>query len=51
MVYRPNTGQQVKQETLAELKKKYKKVSKDEAEQHWTSQFKSSAKTCSHAYW
>ena len=26
-VYRPNTGQQVKQETLAELKKKYKKVS------------------------
>merc|ERR1719225_1203334 len=25
-VYRPNTGQQVKQETLAELKKKYKKV-------------------------
>ena len=26
MVYRPNTGQQVKQETLAELKKKYKKV-------------------------
>ena len=26
MVYRLNTGQQVKQETLAELKKKYKKV-------------------------
>ena len=25
-VYRPNTGQQVKQETLTELKKKYKKV-------------------------
>ena len=25
-VYRPNTGQQVKQESLAELKKKYKKV-------------------------
>jgi hypothetical protein len=25
-VYRPNTGQQVKQETLGELKKKYKKV-------------------------
>ena len=28
-VYRPNTGQQVKQETLAELKKKYKKVRHD----------------------
>ena len=25
-IYRPNTGQQVKQETLGELKKKYKKV-------------------------
>ena len=25
--YMPNTGQQVKQETLAELKNKYKKVS------------------------
>lgn len=51
IVYRPNTGQQVKQETLAELKKKYKKVEKDEAETHWTSQYKSSGKTCSHAYW
>ena len=25
-IFRPNTGQQVKQETLGELKKKYKKV-------------------------
>lgn len=51
IIYRPNTGQQVKQETLAELKKKYKKVGKDEAETHWTAQYKSSSKTCSHAYW
>merc|ERR1719400_2487397 len=29
-VYRPNTGQQVKQETLGELKKKYKKVTAEE---------------------
>lgn len=50
-VYRPNTGQQVKQETLAELKKKYKKVSNDECQPSWTKQFESSAKTCSHAYW
>jgi len=50
-VYRPNTGQQVKQETLAELKKKYKKVSKEDCEEHWTKQFDSSAKTCSHAFW
>jgi len=50
-VYRPNTGQQVKQETLAELKKKYKKVSNDECEPSWNAQYKSSAKICSHAYW
>jgi len=50
-VYRPNTGQQVKQETLSELKKKYKYVSPDECEPHWNAQFKSSAKVCSHAYW
>ncbi|XP_034237026.1 protein strawberry notch isoform X2 [Thrips palmi] len=51
MVYRPNTGLQLKQETLGELEKKYKKVSKDEAEPHWTQQYDSSEKTCSHAYW
>merc|ERR1719193_755635 len=50
-VYRPNTGQQVKQETLGELKKKYKKVTAEEWEEHWQKQFESSAKTCSHAFW
>ena len=50
-VYRPNTGQQVKQESLAELKKKYKKVKGEECEEHWNKQFDSSAKTCSHAFW
>ena len=50
-VYRPNTGQQVKQEMLAELKKKYKKVPAEECEDHWNKQFDSSAKTCSHAFW
>ena len=50
-VYRPNTGQQVRQEVLAELKKKYKKVSMEECEDHWNKQFDSSAKTCSHAFW
>lgn len=50
-VYRPNTGLQLKQETIGELEKKYKKVSKDEAEPHWTQQYESSEKTCSHAYW
>jgi len=45
------TGQQVKQETSAELKKKYKKVTAEECEEHWQKQFDSSAKTCSHAFW
>ncbi|XP_011297794.1 protein strawberry notch isoform X2 [Fopius arisanus] len=51
MVYRPNTGLQLRQETLGELEKKYKKVSSDEAEPHWTQQFEASVDTCSHAYW
>eukprot|EP00096_Caligus_rogercresseyi_P012895 TRINITY_DN5561_c0_g1_i2.p1 TRINITY_DN5561_c0_g1~~TRINITY_DN5561_c0_g1_i2.p1 ORF type:complete len:818 (-),score=270.21 TRINITY_DN5561_c0_g1_i2:358-2670(-) len=51
VIYRPNTGQQVKNESLSELKKKYKKVSPDEAEPHWNGQFTSSTKICSHAYW
>jgi len=41
----------VKQETLGELKKKYKKVDGDECKKHWNMQFESSAKTCSHAFW
>ncbi|KAJ9587309.1 hypothetical protein L9F63_019165 [Diploptera punctata] len=50
-IYRPNTGLQLRQETLAELEKKYKKVSSDDAESHWTQQYDSSVTTCSHAYW
>ena len=51
IIYRPNTGQQVKLESLSELKKKYKKVPHTEAEAHWNQQFKSSEQKCSHAYW
>jgi len=54
-IYRPNTGQAVKVETLTDLKKKYKKCSwekvQTEAKKHWTLQFDSSEKQCSHAYW
>ena len=32
------------QESLTELKKKYKKVTPEECEEHWEAQFKSSAK-------
>lgn len=51
VVYRPNTGQQVKHESLAELKKKYKKVTKEDAEFSWKQQYDSSVRLCSHAYW
>ncbi|XP_027709381.1 protein strawberry notch homolog 1 [Vombatus ursinus] len=51
LVYRPNTGKQLKLETLADLKKKYKKVASDDALVHWLDQYNSSADTCTHAYW
>lgn len=50
-VYRANTGLQFRNESLAEIEKKYKKVESDEAEQHWTQQYDASVNTCSHAYW
>eukprot|EP00062_Callorhinchus_milii_P021645 gi/632978590/ref/XP_007905998.1/ PREDICTED: protein strawberry notch homolog 1 isoform X5 [Callorhinchus milii] len=51
MMYRPNTGKQLKLENYGDLKKKYKKVSSGDAESHWKEQYKSSAETCTHAYW
>lgn len=50
-LYRPNTGLQVRQESLTELKSKYKKVTPDEAQPHWQEQYESSENTCSHIYW
>ncbi|XP_063310375.1 protein strawberry notch homolog 1 [Pelobates fuscus] len=51
LVYRPNTGKQLKLETLSDLKKKYKKVISDDAFAHWKEQYISSADICTHAYW
>uniref|UniRef100_F6Q716 Protein strawberry notch homolog 1 n=1 Tax=Ornithorhynchus anatinus TaxID=9258 RepID=F6Q716_ORNAN len=51
LVHRPNTGKQLKLETYADLKKKYKKVVSDDAVTHWLDQYNSSADTCTHAYW
>ncbi|XP_077299576.1 protein strawberry notch isoform X2 [Arctopsyche grandis] len=50
-IYRPNTGLQLRNESLSEVEKKYKKTSSTEAEQPWTSQYDASVTTCSHAYW
>lgn len=51
VLYRPNTGLQMKQEPYSDLKKKYKKIKSEEAKEHWEGQFNSSSHTCSHAYW
>ena len=51
ILYRPNTGLQIKQEPYSDLKKKYKKVTPEEAKEHWEGQYNSSSHTCSHAYW
>jgi hypothetical protein len=50
-IYRPNTGLQVRLETLTELEKKYRKVESGEADMHWIKQYDASVNTCSHAYW
>ncbi|XP_055535326.1 protein strawberry notch isoform X2 [Wyeomyia smithii] len=50
-IYRPNTGLQLKLESLDELEKKYKKVLSDAAESHWSQQYDASVNTCSHNYW
>lgn len=50
-IYRPNTGLQVRLESLTDLEKKYKKVDSSEADKHWIKQYDASVNTCSHAYW
>lgn len=42
---------QLRQETLSELEKKYRKVEAADAEKPWKEQFDTSENTCSHAYW
>lgn len=50
-VYRPNTGLQTKQDTLEDVKKKYKKVLDHEAQSSWVDQYESALSQCNHAYW
>ncbi|CAL4120569.1 unnamed protein product, partial [Meganyctiphanes norvegica] len=44
-------GTDLKKLPYSELKKKYKKVTPDQAKDPWEAQYKSSSHTCSHAYW
>ena len=50
-ISRPNTGLQLRQESLAEIKKKSRKVTPDEAEPIWNELFTSSKTNCLHIYW
>lgn len=50
-IYRPNTGLQLRLESLAEIEKKYRKVESSEAESWWRAQYTASQRVCSHAYW
>ena len=50
-VYRPNTGLSPKMESLLELKKRYKKLTPDDAEDLWLEQYHESADVCTHIYW
>ena len=50
-IYRPNTGLQVRLESLTELEKKYRKVESGEADMHWIKQYDASVNICSHSFW
>jgi hypothetical protein len=49
-IYKPNTGIQVRQETVETLLKKYKKVKPIEARSHWQEQYTKSSTQCTHIY-
>ncbi|XP_026728525.1 protein strawberry notch isoform X2 [Trichoplusia ni] len=50
-IYRPNTGLQLRLESLAELERKYKRAGSGEAEAWWRAQYAASVRVCSHRYW
>uniref|UniRef100_A0A4W3IIU9 Protein strawberry notch homolog 2 n=1 Tax=Callorhinchus milii TaxID=7868 RepID=A0A4W3IIU9_CALMI len=51
VLYKPNIGKQIQPESLDNLKKKYKKVSENEAKLYWERLYKFSLQKCSHASW
>ncbi|XP_038054684.1 protein strawberry notch homolog 1-like [Patiria miniata] len=51
-VFKPNIGMQGKMESLADVRKKYRKVTMpDEAQGAWEAQYSAAEILCSHAYW
>ncbi|XP_072294577.1 si:ch73-63e15.2 isoform X2 [Eucyclogobius newberryi] len=51
LVFKPNIGKQTHPENLDNLQMRYRKVSAEEAKDHWENQFVFSFKKCSHAIW
>ncbi|KAH8266648.1 hypothetical protein KR018_005640 [Drosophila ironensis] len=50
-IYRPNTGPQVRQESLSSILMRYVKVPADVARVYWTTQYEVCLTKCSHFYW
>ena len=50
-ISRPNTGLQLTQESLSEIKKRFRKITPQKAEPIWKDLFNSSKTNCSHIYW
>ncbi|XP_017060645.2 protein strawberry notch isoform X1 [Drosophila ficusphila] len=50
-IYRPNTGPQVRLETLASISTRYVKVTPEEAQDFWRQQYDFCLDRCSHIYW
>ncbi|XP_052850859.1 protein strawberry notch homolog 1 [Drosophila gunungcola] len=50
-IYRPNTGPQVRLETLRSITSRYKKVTPEEAHNFWMEQYSLCLNKCSHVYW
>uniref|UniRef100_A0A6P4EU76 Protein strawberry notch homolog 1 n=1 Tax=Drosophila rhopaloa TaxID=1041015 RepID=A0A6P4EU76_DRORH len=50
-IYRPNTGPQVRLESLGSITSRYVKVVPEEAHDFWQQQYDLCLNMCSHAYW
>nr|XP_020649832.1 protein strawberry notch homolog 2 isoform X1 [Pogona vitticeps] len=50
-VYKPNIGKHSQPESLESLLRKYRKVSPEEAQEHWESSYAFSLEYCNHAVW
>ncbi|KAL7732730.1 hypothetical protein ACLKA6_005878 [Drosophila palustris] len=50
-IYRPNTGPQVRTETLSSITNRYVKANPETVQQFWDTQYNQCLRMCSHIYW